>query len=211
MNKKLLDIKLVVFDLYHTLIYPEYVSKPYNKLLTAIGILDSKELKDARKIAMTEDFNTIEEYVKRIKPQIKINRLIYEQYGSEIQKEIRSTKMYPEVITVLDKLISKNIQIGLISNLASPYKIPFLKSELTEYFNEVILSCDIGITKPDPQIYQKMILSLNIQPYQTIMIGDSIRNDVEGPKSIGMNALYLDRNGNSKNSIKSLDEIFNYI
>ncbi|MGV8086804.1 MAG: HAD family hydrolase [Candidatus Woesearchaeota archaeon] len=209
--EKISDIKLIVFDLYHTLIYPEYIAKPYTELLKTIGIKNSEELKIARKIAMTKDFNTIEEYVKIIAPQTKLKKAVYEKYDAQIQKEIRSTKVYPEVVHVLDKLVSKNIQIGLISNLASPYKIPFLKSELAEYFNKVILSCDIGITKPNLEIYQKMIESIAIKPSQALMIGDSIRNDVEGPKAIGMNAIHLDRIGNSENSIKSLDEIFKYI
>ncbi len=212
MTEKFKDIRVVIFDLYGTLIHPATEAKVYSNIFTDIGLNNPKELKEARIIALTEDFDSLTSLVKKLKPRVKIDIKKYEQ---ELKLEINSTRPYPEVTTVLRYLIEKNIKLGLISNLASSYKSAFARSNLTEYFNNILFSCDIGLKKPDSRIYNIMIKQFQIIPSQALMIGDNIYTDVAGPKAIGMNAIHLDRNkldsDQSDNSIKSLDEIFKYI
>ena len=75
----------------------------------------------------------------------------------------------------------------------------------------VLFSCDIGLKKPDPKIYQKIADALDINPSQILMVGDNIRADVNGPKSTGMNAIHLNRKKTSSGSIFTLEEIFQYL
>ncbi|MCK5630588.1 MAG: HAD family hydrolase, partial [Nanoarchaeota archaeon] len=146
--------------------------------------------------------------VKKIKPDMQINLKPYQQ---ELEKEIASAKLYPESREVLEELRKKNIKLGLISNLASPYKEPFFEFGLNEYFDEVLFSCDVGLRKTNPKIYQKMIKNLNINPSQVLMTGDNVRADVDGPRSIGMNAIHLDRRNASLNKISTLEGVFQYL
>ena len=111
----------------------------------------------------------------------------------------------------MGKLKEQKIQLGLISNLASPYKSPFFDLGLNDYFDEVLFSCDIGLRKPDQLIYQKMMERIGINPAQSLMTGDKVHADVDGPKSIGMNAVHLDRSNNSSESISSLKGVFQYL
>ena len=103
------------------------------------------------------------------------------------------------------------MKLGLISNLASPYRKPFFDLGLDIYFDEVLFSCDVGLTKPDPKIYQTMIDKLNINPEQALMTGDKVHADVDGPKAIGMRAIHLDRFKKSSNSISTLDRVLNLL
>jgi|SRR3989344_2964208 len=202
------NIQAIVFDLYGTLIYLSDETKPYQKLFVALGLKTTKEFKQARRIALTEDFSNIASLVERIKPGAKID---VQPYETEIQKELSSVIIYPETKKVLEELKNRNLKLGLISNLASPYKKPFYGFGLDKYFNSVLFSCEAGLIKPEPKIYLQMMQELRITPALALMIGDKISADFNGPKSIGMQAVHLDRTKKSPNSISSLEFVLGYI
>lgn len=57
-----------------------------------------------------------------------------------------------------------------------------------------VFSGVVGIEKPDPRIYQLALEKAgNIAPEQALHIGDSMRKDYLPARSIGMQALLLDR------------------
>src|SRR3989344_3260830 len=199
------NIQAVVFDLYGTLIYLANETKSYARLFANLGLQTPEEVRQAKRIALTEDFEDVARLVRRIKSNAQVDFASYQQ---EVEKERASASLYPESRAVLDKLKKQEIRLGLISNLASPYKSPFFNLGLNEYFDEVLFSCDVGLIKPDSRIYQKMIERLGINPAQTLMTGDKVHADVDGPRSIGINAVHLDRTNNSLKSIFSLEGVF---
>ncbi len=198
----------VIFDLYGTLIYLTAETKPYHKLFLELG-LTIEEIREARIIALTEDFKDLSGFVNRIKPE---TRIALQQYEEEVAKEVASAKTYPETIKVLERLKERNMKLGLISNLASPYKKPFYDLGLHLYFDNILFSCAAGLKKPDLRIYQKILEEMVIEPFQALMIGDKEHCDVDPPKAIGMNAILLDRNNQSPSPTKicTLEGIFPY-
>jgi HAD superfamily hydrolase (TIGR01662 family) len=202
------DIQLVVFDLYGTLIYLSKETKSYTGLFADLGLHRSEELKKARRIALTEDFEDLEGFIRKIKPGAFIDSKYYQQ---QVEEERDSALLYPETIRILNNLKEKKMKLGLISNLASPYKKPFFSLGISKYFDEVLFSCEVGLRKPDPRIYQRIIEKFRINPAQTLMTGDKVHADVEGPKFVGMKAIHLDRTGIALDSISSLEEVFQYL
>lgn len=200
------NIKAAIFDLYGTLISLTEETKPYFKLFLELG-LSSEEMKPAREIALSEDFADLSGLVKRIKPNANIN---LQSYEDEVTTELKSAVLFPETKRVLEKLQERNFRLGLVSNLASPYKKPFFDLGLDRYFDKALFSCEVGLIKPDIRIYQRILQDLNSTPHQALMVGDKINRDVDPPKSIGMNAVLIDRNNQYKPSIRSLEEIFQY-
>ena len=199
-------IKAVVFDLYNTLIY-NLDTNPYLRLFSELA-LSPDDIMQTRRIALTEDFEDLHDFVQRIKPGARINLQPYEE---EVAQGVKSTTTFPETKIVLEELIIRRFKCGLISNLASAYKAPFFELGLNAYFDEVFFSCEIGLKKPDPRIYQKMMEKLHVNPVQAIMIGDKVPADVDGPKAIGMNAVHLDRTNTSLHSISTLEGVFQFI
>jgi len=199
--------KAVIFDLYGTLIYLADETSPYLKLFLDLG-LDGEKKAEAKKIAMTENFSSLAKLVNRIAPNSQINLHPHEE---AIRKEAASAKLYPETKAVLGELRRRNIDIGLVSNVATPYKKAFFDLGLDDYFNHKLFSCDIGLQKPDPRIYKKIIQNMGINSSLALMIGDKLTCDVDTPKSIGMNAVYLDRINHSPNSISTLESLFSYL
>lgn len=200
--------KAVILDLYGTLIYLANETKAYAKLFAQLGLQNQIDVKQARRIALTEDFEGLAGFITRIKQDANLD---IQEYEDMVQKELLSAALYPETMLVLEELRNRNIKLGLISNLASPYKKPFFSLGLDNYFEKVLFSCEIGLMKPDKKIYQMMIDYFAINPSDALMAGDKIYADVDGPQSIGIQAVHLDRNNNYSKSINRLDGILNYI
>ena len=200
------EIKAIVFDLYGTLIHNSN-NTPYLRLFQEL-CLSPEEMKQAKRIAITEDFEDLSGLVKRIKPNVDIDLQPYQQ---EVAKCVESANAYPETKKFLEELKKRDLKLGLISNLASPYKKPFFNLELDKYFDLALFSCEIGLRKPDLQIYQKMLYQLECKASHCLMIGDKKHCDVDPPRALRMQAILIDRNVKEGLSIHSLDEVPLYL
>ena len=85
------EIKAVIFDLYGTLIYNKDTN-PYARLFFELG-LSPEEMKQARRIALTEDFTDLSGLVTRIKPGATMSLQSYEE---EVAAGISSARTFPE-------------------------------------------------------------------------------------------------------------------
>ncbi len=89
----------------------------------------------------------------------------------------------------IDFLLSKKAngsKIGLLSNVAQDtLETIFPKDELDAMFDEMILSYDTHLVKPDPKIYLLMADKLGVDPSRCVMIDDAVEN-ITGAKSSGM-------------------------
>lgn len=80
---------------------------------------------------------------------------------------------------------------ALLSNFADDSrtlwteKFPFI-----QYFNEVIISCEVGMMKPDPRIYQLALERVEARPGESLFVDDFIEN-VEAARRVGMQALHF--------------------
>jgi putative hydrolase of the HAD superfamily len=82
--------------------------------------------------------------------------------------------------------MKSDYKIGLLSNVGSDVMDGlFSPLEQAELFDAVVLSSDIGMTKPNPDIFALTALKLGVLPEECIMIDDLLVN-VEGARQAGM-------------------------
>jgi putative hydrolase of the HAD superfamily len=102
-------------------------------------------------------------------------------------------ELYEEVPQALQALVSTGIRVGLISNshrcLAS-FQSHF---ELGELISGAISGHEHGFMKPNPSIFRAALDLLRVRPEEALMVGDNIRQDVDGALNIGMRAVLLHR------------------
>jgi HAD superfamily hydrolase (TIGR01509 family) len=176
--------KAIIFDLYNTLIYTGHKSNAYLNLFKSLG-LTKEEINFWRHRVMTENFNSFEELKEQIRPG---SNIYTEKYEYDVKCENESTRLYDDVEYVLEEL-SKRYELYLISNIATPYKECFFNLKLDRWIKDPVFSCDVGHCKPDPKIYELILQKSGLQPGQLLMIGDSIKSDVLGPKNVGMKSI----------------------
>jgi len=101
--------------------------------------------------------------------------------------------LFPDTLETLRWLRDRGFRLGSVTNRG--YGGPRFQQEmldlgLTELFEVVAVSCDIGYMKPHRRIYEYALEAMGITPEETAMVGDSMRADVEGSKALGMTAIW---------------------
>jgi len=200
-------IKAVIFDLYGTLVSVKNKTNPY-KILFDAAVAN----KDDRIVELVLSRS----FLKTADQEMSISGGVsdkQEEFNNKLKVEIDSTKVYPETIELLQKLKDLNYVVGVISNSSTPYKEPFYRLGLDVLTDHNIFSCDVGCMKPSREIYELMQKKIAVDFKEIIMVGDSLRCDVLGPKAVGMNSILLDRHDlfKEKEKIKNLNEIFRLI
>ena len=97
-----------------------------------------------------------------------------------------------------DKLISairflkNHFKIGLLSNAFSNLR-PLLEDDwkIIDVFDEVIISAEVGLVKPDPAIYQLAMKGLDIQAEEAIFVDDFSHN-IEAAKQLGIHGVQFE-------------------
>jgi putative hydrolase of the HAD superfamily len=105
----------------------------------------------------------------------------------------RHFELYDEVPAVLGALAAAGVRVGVISNshrcLAS-FQSHF---ELEGLIGAAVSSSDHGFMKPHASIFAAALQLLDVAAADAVMVGDSVRHDVEGALGAGMRAILLHR------------------
>ena len=101
--------------------------------------------------------------------------------------------MFPDALETLRWLRERGYRLGSVTNRG--YGGPRFQQEmrdlgLAELFEVVAVSCDVGYMKPHSRIFHYALDLMAIGPGETVMVGDSLRADVEGAKAMGMIAVW---------------------
>lgn len=66
---------------------------------------------------------------------------------------------------------------------------------IDRFFKKIVLSDDIGILKPWPEIFHFALSATQSEVRDSLMIGDSWENDVAGAKGVGMHQVFYNVTG----------------
>ncbi|MEM2109642.1 MAG: HAD family hydrolase [Candidatus Odinarchaeota archaeon] len=213
-------IKLVLFDLYLTLInisgvdQEEQNKAAYNVLCHAGYNLEFEKFKEVFK----KNYDKWRQY--RQNSLIEVNPRVWWQETllklgvpskfklvENILEErhkifLKGIELYDDVIDVLNRLKEAGILIGIMSNCSDAR---YAKEELeylgiSSYIDVFISSADYGRRKPDINLFSDVLSSLPFTMEQIIMVGDDYKNDVEPWGRLGVKAYLLDRDGKNTGS-----------
>ncbi len=103
--------------------------------------------------------------------------------------------VFPETREVLDDLRG-DYRLALLTNGAPDLQREKLRgSGLSDYFDAVVVSGDLGIGKPDPRIFARVLGGLGCAPERAAMVGDNPARDIAGALACGIYAVWVDRPG----------------
>lgn len=100
-------------------------------------------------------------------------------------------KLFPEVKEVLEGLHAR-YRLAVISNAFPSMDWIFDRLGIRKYFEAIILSAFVNVSKPNEAIYNIAVEQLQIHKNEAVFIDDRMEN-VEGAEQVGMRALHLDR------------------
>jgi putative hydrolase of the HAD superfamily len=102
-------------------------------------------------------------------------------------------ELYDDVLPALEEMRRHGLAIGLVSNTSR---------DLDQFIRHFSLDVDAwvssgahGKVKPSPTIFQVVLDALAVEPSEAAMVGDSLKDDVQGARALGLRGFLLDRAG----------------
>ena len=111
------------------------------------------------------------------------------QTATEVEAEQNAACVLNEETVELIRTLAAYYRIGLISNAPSEYIRGILeKYELTDIFDSLMLSGEVGFIKPAPQIFEIALERLGVSADEAIFIDDTPMN-VTAATQLGLTGL----------------------
>ena len=103
---------------------------------------------------------------------------------------------HPDATEVLFTIKNMGLKLGLISNTSMTPGYAFREflneHRLLEYFDILIFSDEVLISKPSKNIFQLTLAELNVSPGQTVHVGDHPITDVNGANLAGLGSIWIE-------------------
>ena len=88
------------------------------------------------------------------------------------QGPVQNWSAPPETYTVLDELPAKGLSLGIVSNFPKTLSDLCRQVGIADYFDFIITSEEVGISKPDPRILHIALQKAQVKPNEAVYIGD---------------------------------------
>ena len=145
---------------------------------------------------------TMDEYhIYRIQEAAKdLGVCLSDKQALNMQKEYKMNQqklqMSDITISILELAKKNNVKLGIITNGPSEHQWSKVKALGVEKWidkENIIVSGDYGINKPDVRIYEIMQEKLQLPNDSLYYIGDSLENDIVGANNAGWKSIWINR------------------
>jgi putative hydrolase of the HAD superfamily len=219
MNTSPLMLRAVIFDVDFTIAKPgpDLGPEGYARLGARYGLeLDPARYEEARRAAL----DTLERH-----PELEHDEEIWILFTERIVVGMGGTgdtyacaaemtrawehaqhfDLFDDVLPVLADLRDRGLKLGLLSNTARDLE-RFVAHHALDV-DAVLTSRVHGKTKPHEAIFQRMLELLDVAAGEAVMVGDSIEDDIDGARAVGMRAVLLDRDERHPESADRLTDL----
>jgi len=99
----------------------------------------------------------------------------------------------PGLHETLDALAAAGLRLGLISNAADDGNVQRLIdwAGLRAYFDPIVVSAAVGLRKPNPAIFQRVLGPWALPPAEVVMVGDTLGADILGAPLAGLHNVWF--------------------
>lgn len=115
-------------------------------------------------------------------------RAVYDAFG-----EAARWKAYPDVAPAFERLRSRGVRVGIISNWDTRLEGILHGLGLGGSIDTIVSSAVVGLHKPDPRIFELACERLGVAPQRCAHVGDHLYADVLGARAVGMRPVLIDR------------------
>ena len=203
--------KAVFFDVDFTLIYPgpTFQAEGYRRACAAHGIIVDPARFDAATAASSSILDEVEEQIYTHDLFVHYTASIIEHMGGrgdqviQVAREIYDQwsvnhhfELYDDVAPVLTQLSRSGLIVGAISNSHRSLDAFCEHFSLRNLITVSVSSAEHGYMKPHRSIFDAALARAGgLLPEEAVMVGDSIKHDIDGALAIGMRAVLLRRSG----------------
>lgn len=203
-------LRAVCFDVDFTLIYPgpTFQGEGYRQFCAKYGIDVDPRLFSWAVVNASAVLDRVQDHIYDPKVFVDYTNAVIAGMGGrgpnveacswEIYEEwaaCRHFSLYEDVPGALRALHEAGLKLGLISNTHRSLAAFQSHFELEEFISAAVSSSEHGYMKPHPSIFEAALRLLDVQAAEAVMVGDSLKQDVEGAAQVGMRGVLVRRSG----------------
>ena len=106
-------------------------------------------------------------------------------------------KIFPEVLDFLDRVRSRGVRVGVVSNAPTSLTKFLDRLAITPLLDFAVISAAHGVKKPDPRIFRIALDQAGVEASQALHVGDMYLEDVLGASALGISTALIRRGKNS--------------
>lgn len=126
---------------------------------------------------------------KKYKDQINSNLISKEDFWMKVAAQLNRSEKYDDfmeylqnrpakninhdVLEIVDALRGRGYKVGILSNNDLNARKGFIAKGIVEHFDAIIISAEVGYSKPDPKIFELFFQELGCPADQCIFVDDT--------------------------------------
>lgn len=192
----MLDFNIAYDENYHLKVYKEINTAIWKEFEQ--GLITQKKLKIER--------------FKRLSDKLGVSFDENEFAKSYMEHLADASFLYDGSVELLED-ISKSHKLSIVTNgLTTVQDKRIRKSTVAKYFDTVVISEEILISKPNPEIFEHTLKTINhSDKSKVLMVGDSLTSDIQGGINFGIDTCwYNPKKLENKTSIKPTYEVSSF-
>jgi glucose-1-phosphatase len=145
---------------------------------------DKADLPELANLSLSSDYGYLsrEEYIEQAA------RLTHKS-PAEIEAIMRATHIRNQNLINVVRTLRPTYKVAMLSNVGRGLiNQLFTQQELDELFDVVVLSSDVGMVKPDPEIFKYTCDKLGLLPEECMMV-DDIQDNIDAANDLGMHGV----------------------
>jgi len=114
-------------------------------------------------------------------------------------------RLFPDVLLCLDWLSAAGVRIAAVTNASGRHQHRKLGSlGIAQYFDVVAVAGELGVSKPDPLMFERVCEQLGCSTGETVHVGDKLETDARGAAAAGVAGVWLCRAANDHTAVSDV-------
>lgn len=103
--------------------------------------------------------------------------------------------LLPHALEVV-RQISEQLPVAIVTNgITAVQKRRYARSPLKELISDLVISEEIGVSKPRPELFWTALKQHGVEAKDALMVGDGVSSDIRGANNAGIDACWLNPAG----------------
>jgi putative hydrolase of the HAD superfamily len=185
--------RAVIFDLWQTLVpwNLDEANRFYARMADAVGAEPDRFREAWFEGRKSREIGPIADHLRQIFGELGIEREVDDLLAMRRDWTKQSLRPRPDALPTLDELRRRGHLLGMISVCAQEVPQVWDETPLGGKFDATVFSCDVGVSKPDPRIYEIACERLDVEPADCLFVGDGANDELPGAERAGMTAIQL--------------------
>lgn len=98
----------------------------------------------------------------------------------------------PRVVASVERLRARGLRLAVVTNgSSSNQRQKLARSGIEHLLDVTIVSGEVGVSKPDPEIFARALAALAVAPADALFVGDDPRRDIVGAGDVGLRTCWV--------------------